>query len=344
MAYTTITKSSSFMNTVLYTGNDTTNAITGVGFQPDLTWLKRRNGAYSNYLFDVLRGALYEINSNSNEASTSLANSLTAFDSDGFTLGSEGLTNANNDTFASWNWKANGAGSANTDGSINTTSTSANTTAGISISTYTGTGANATVGHGLGVVPKMIFTKVASDAEDWMVYHEFLGNTTGLRLNGINAQLSANVAYYNNTSPTSSVFTVGTHPTTNWSTKTMIAYCFAEVAGYSKFGHYVGNNNADGTFTYTGFKPSFVIIKKTTATDHWVLMDNKRNGYNFKNMLLCPSDNGAAEDGALYGVDFLSNGFKCRTTDGWTNGNSTYIYMAFGQTLVGTNDVPCTAR
>ena len=340
--YTTINKSSLHMNTKLYTGNNTSQAITGVGFQPDWTWIKSRTNTEQNNLFDAVRGSTKRLISDDTSAEWDSATNLTSFDSDGFTTSSSDGINDNSVNYASWNWKANGAGSSNSDGSV-TSTVSVNTTAGFSIVKFNvgSSGGDITVGHGLGVVPKMIIIKSRDDTYNWDVYHENVGNSKRLRLNTTDTQ--SNSTFMSNTSPTSSVFTFKqTHYGTN---SNAIAYCFNEIVGYSKFNTYNGNGNADGPMIYTGFKPSFIIIKKTSATDHWVLMDNKRQGYNFDNELLLPSDNRAEEDGASYGVDILSNGFKCRTTDGWTNASGqSYIYMAFGQTIVGTNNVPATAR
>ena len=206
---------------------------------------------------------------------------------------------------------------------------------------FTGTGANATVGHGLGVAPKVIITKSRVNTENWGFYHESLGNGKQLELNTTSAE-KTNSAYYNNTSPTSTVFSVGTADSTN-DNQNMIAYCFAEKTGYSKFGKYTGNGNADGNFIYTGFKPSIIIIKGTTAGNDWYLWDNKRLGYNPDNNAVYPSDTNT--EGTSDQIDIVSNGFKWRTAGGGINGNGqTYTYMALGQTIVGSNNIPATAR
>ena len=349
MAYTTINKSSLYQNTVLYTGDGNNgNNITGVGFQSDLVWLKNRSTAtYEQHLMNVLQGfgtgSTNTPNLSSNNDSAEYDRNIfssTGVTADGFDLNNYGDTNVSGDNFVGWSWKANGTGSANTDGSISST-VSANTTSGFSIVKWTGSGANATIGHGLGTVPKMIIVKAVSDVEDWAVYQENIGNTKTLRLNDTNAASGANSAYWNNTTPTSSVFTVGTHPTTNWNTKTMIAYCFADVAGYSKNGVYTGNGNADGTFVYTGFKVSYVMLKRTDSTSNWTVYDNKRLGYNVDNNgILANEDDPEYTDDR---IDLLSNGFKLRANHAEVN-TGTYIYMAFGQTLVGTNNIPATAR
>ena len=340
MAYTTINKSTAHFNTKLYTGNGGTNAITGVGFQPDKVWIKERNGTNNHEINDVIRGVNYQLYPNLANAETNAANHLTAFGTDGFTVGSDGSLNTNNNTYVSWNWKANGAGSANTDGSINST-VSVNSTAGFSIVSYTGTGSNpATVGHGLGVTPKMIIVKPRSIAYSWCVYHVDAGAGNLLYYDTNGAAGGSSV--WNSTSPTSSVFTVNDNQV-NKSGETHIAYCFAEKTGYSRFSSYKGNGNANGTFVYTGFKPAFVMCKRTDGgTQNWCIMDNKR-GYNPDVQQLHPNTSGVETLGSGDTLDLLSNGFKMRATDGDKNGNGeTFIYMAIGQSLVGSNNVPCT--
>ncbi len=343
MAYSTINKSTDYFNTKLYTGNGSARSITGVGFQPDWCWFKNRSTTNGHSIFDAVRGATKNIISNSNGAESTSSNGLTAFASDGFSVGTDGDVNGNGNNIVSWNWKANGQGSSNTDGSINTTYTSVNTTAGFSISKYVGTGSNATVGHGLGVAPKVVITKNLDTADNWTVYHESLGNTKGAFLNLTNTPGTSS-AYWNNTTPTSSVFSVGTEVPMNKSGDDIIAYCFAEKTGYSKFGSYVGNGNADGTFVYTGFKPAFLMVKRTDTADTWIMYDNKRIGYNPNNYFLQANSNAAESSSDRF--DLLSNGFKPRYD--WTPINAsggTYIYMAFAEApLVGSNNVPCTAR
>jgi hypothetical protein len=342
MAYTTINKSGDYFNTKLYTGNGGTQSITGVGFQSDFTWIKRRDTTNNHRVTDVIRGVTKEIYPDDPSAQDTRTGGLTAFGSDGFTVGDSAGYNANSGTYASWNWKANGQGSSNTDGSINTTYTSVNTTAGFSISKYTGTGSTATVGHGLGVTPKMIIFKNTSSSVDWRVYHEALGNTHRLCLNDTSASTNDDSAF-NDTSPTSTVFTVGGSSSTN--AGTMIAYCFAEKTGYSKFGSYTGNGSTDGTFVYTGFKPAFIMVKEyANAGRNWVINDNKRDPFNECTNGILPNSNAAESTG--YKFDLLSNGFKPRTTGSGENASGfQYIYMAFASApLVGTNNIPATAR
>ena len=346
MAYTTINKSTAHFNTKLYTGTGSENAITGVGFQPDLTWIKNRDTTDWHRLQDAVRGATKELYSNANDDESTLAQSLKSFNTDGFTLGTLGEVNTSSENYASWNWKAGGGqGSSNTDGSINTTYTSVNTTAGFSISTYTGTGSAATVGHGLGVAPKMIITKNISTTTNWHVYHEAIGATKYLHLNLTNAEGTAS-SVWNNTAPTSSVFSIGTGDGTNKSGDTIVAYCFAEKTGYSKFGFYTGNGSTDGAFAYTGFKPAFLLWKNSSAAEGWWIVDNKRTIINPTNNLLRADQNAAELVGnANLKLDLLSNGFKLRQTDGALNSSGAkFIYMAIGQTMVGSNNVPATAR
>ena len=348
MAYTTINKSTDYFNTKLYTGTGSSNAVTGVGFQPDWTWIKERAGAADHFLFDAVRGVTNSIRSDQGSATYTNAQLLTAFGTDGFTVGTDGNVNGNGSTFAAWNWKANGQGSSNTDGSINTTYTSVNTTSGFSISTYTGTGSNATVGHGLGVAPSVMIVKNLTNANSWSVYHKGLnGGVTPqnyfLHLNETDPK-AANAATWNNTAPTSSVFSIGTNNNTGGSYN-YVAYCFAEKQGFSKFGSYTGNGNADGAFIYTGFKPAFVIIKESNGTNSWQMWDNKRPGYNLTDKYLQPNTTSAEISGNNQ-IDILSTGIKLRSSNTANNGNGqSFIYMAFAEApLVGSNNVPCTAR
>ncbi|BAR13901.1 hypothetical protein [uncultured Mediterranean phage uvMED] len=346
MAYSTITKPSDYFNTKLYTGNGSTNAITGVGFQPDFVWIKDRSGTNNHELNDAVRGANHQVFSNLTNAETTPTNHLNAFNSDGFTLGNDGSVNTNSSNYCSWNWLANGAGSSNTDGSI-TSSVSANTTSGFSIVSYTGTGANATVGHGLGSKPKFIIIKSRDKVDNWHCYHESIGATKVIWLDLTSASASTS-PFMQDTEPTSSVFSLGNNTAVNTSGFDHIAYCFAEKQGYSKFGSYTGNGNADGTFVYTGFKPSWVMVKQTNASGNsWHIKDNKRSSFNvvddsiYANMNIAEVANNSALN-----TDFLSNGFKLKNTDGSSNGaGASYIYMAFAEEpLVASNDIPATAR
>ncbi len=348
MAYTTINKPSDYFNTKLYTGNGGTNAQTGVGFQPDFTWIKARSNAENHNLFDVVRGVTKRIRSNGSEAEDTRTTSLTAFGTDGFTLGSDSQVNTNGWTFASWNWlAANSQGSSNTDGSINTTYTSVNTTAGFSISKYTGNTTNgATVGHGLGAVPDMIIGKDLSDTSAWGVWHKDLTNA-GYRLTlDTSAGQSDDTALFggsSRTAPTSTVFSLGSGGGLNGPNANVV-YCFTSIKGYSKFGSYTGNGNSDGTFVYTGFKPAWVMTKRTDTTSSWDIHDTKRDTFNVASKHLLAEDSGVEGNTAI--LDILSNGFKFRSSNADRNASGgTYIYMAFAEApLVGTNGVTAKAR
>ena len=342
MAYTAINKSTSYFNTVTYTGNASTRSITGVGFQPDWCWFKSRGDTNGNMFYDAVRGATKVLVSNATNAEATESNGLSAFDSDGFSIGSAAGENANSQPIVAWNWKANGTGSANTDGTINST-VSVNQTAGFSIVKYTGNATSgATIGHGLGAVPKMIITKNRDEGggnQDWCVYHVSVGANKGMFLNLQNSP-DTNAKYFNDTTPTSSVFTVGDNLGTNGSGDNMIAYCFAEKTGYCKIGSYVGNNNADGPFIYCGFKPQFTLIKPL-ATQNWQIHDISRLGYNPRNENLAPNNNSAEADNKF--VDILSNGFKLRSAT-YAAGSTDYIYLAIGQSIVASNNIVATAR
>ena len=345
MAYTTINKSGDYFNTKLISGNGGTQSLTGVGFKPDFTWIKSRSRVDPHSITDIVRGVASQLDSSLNSAPTTHSDAITSFNSDGFSLGSQADVNRSGTTFASWNWLAGGSqGSSNTDGSINTTYTSVNTTAGFSISQYTGTGSNATVGHGLGVAPKMIIVKCISQTDAWGVYHSSVGAGKYLKLNETSAESTATTVFP--TAQTSSIFYLGDSGLVNGSGRTYIAYCFADVTGYSKFGSYVGNGSNDGTFVYTGFKPAFLMIKNTGTTENWNIWDNKRDTYNAVESRLYPNTNDAESTSDSNDFDFLSNGFKIRNNGGnqGASGN-TYIYMAFAEApLVGSNNVPATAR
>jgi len=343
MAYTTINKSTDYFNTKLYSGNGGTQAITGVGFQPDWCWLKSR-GIANHRVFDAVRGATKAIYPSLSNAEGTSSAELNAFNSDGFTLGSEANVNANGVNFVSWNWKANGQGSSNTDGSINTTYTSVNTTAGFSISKWTGNStAGATIGHGLGVKPSLIIIKNLGASSQWLTWFDSFANTEMTYLNLTNAK-GTSQTYFNSTTPTNSLITLGGGVDENQNT--MVAYCFTEKKGFSKFGSYYGNGGSGEPFIYTGFKPAFIITRNITSAVNWGMFDNKRNSFNVVQNVLLP-DNSAAETAtsAKY-FDFLSNGFKVKNDSVQYNGNGEkHIYIAFAEApLVGSNNVPATAR
>ena len=347
MAYTTIDDPTIYFNTVTYTGNGGSQSVTGVGFEPDLVWLKSRSLSQSHFWSDVIRGAGKVLISNNNDAEQNFSANFTALSSDGYTLanGTNGF-NASSATYVSWNWKAGGSASSNSDGSI-TSSVSANTTAGFSIVSYTGTGSAATIGHGLGVKPDAIIVKNREATENWMVYQKTLDASAPedyyILLNGSAVRVNE-ATTWNDTAPTTSLFTVGSHDATNKSGVTYIAYCFAEKQGYSKFGSFVGNGNANGPFIYTGFKPAWVMIKANDS-ENWIIFDNKRPGYNLTDALLKPNlSNAESTSGVKF--DMLSNGFKVRVNDAEGNGNgNTNFYFAFAESpFVNSNGIPNNAR
>jgi len=344
MAYTTIKKPSDYFNTKLYTGTGSSQAVTGVGFQPDWLWIKNRGTADENIVFDSVRGVGKRLLTDGTQSELTTTNQLSSFDSDGFTVpGLSANTGASSNNYVAWNWLAdNTSGSSNTSGSI-TSTVSANTTSGFSIVSWTGTGSAGTIGHGLGAVPKMIIIKDLSNTRDWFVYHASVGNNKRLKLNDSVAEGASTV--FNNTTPTSSVFSIDGSVYVNNSGSNYIAYCFAEKQGYSKFGNYFGNGNADGTFVYTGFKPAFIMIKDADNLEQWFIFDNKRNTSNVSKNLLYASDSAAETTSGANQIDILSNGFKMRSTNNGTNrsGGEGFTYMAFAEEpLVGDN--PATAR
>jgi hypothetical protein len=334
---TSTTQANDYFNAVLYTGNGSTQTITGLDFQPDWTWIKERSSTSDNLVQDAVRGVTKLLETNTSNAEQTATNIITSFNSNGFSLGVSNAANENTQTYVAWNWKANGAGSSNTAGSI-TSTVSVNTTSGFSIVTYTGaSAASSTVGHGLGVAPSMIIVKDRSRAAtNWPVYHK---NANASPANG-SLLLNSTLAFattatpWSNTAPTSSVFTIS-NTSDGYSTgingDTFVAYCFAEVAGYSAFGSYTGNGSADGPFVFTNFRPRYVMFKRTNASGNsWILLDTSRNTYNAVDAFLS-ADTSNAET-TSYPVDFLSNGFKMRATTSNLNTNGgTYIYMALAE-------------
>ena len=344
MAYISF-QPSDYFNTKLYTGNGSTNAITGVGFQPDWLWLKDRSAGGGHILVDAVRGNNKSLSSQDTNGEVTRTDIVTSLDSDGFTLGADSgnFVNVSGNNGVGWNWLANGQGSSNTDGSI-TSTVSANTTAGFSIVSYTGTASNATVGHGLGVKPAMMIAKnLDNGSEDWCVYHKSLGYNNVVKLNNNSASLSTTTRW--NAEPDTSVFNVGTVAETNGSSANQIAYIFAEKKGFSKFGSYTGNGSTDGTFVYTGMSPAFIMVKRTNAIEGWYMYDVKRDTFNVSDAYLFANAS-SAEATLTNGLDILSNGFKMRNTDtGHNASGSTYTYMALAEEpLVSSNGVPAVAR
>ena len=334
---------SEHFNTVLYTGTDATNsthAISGIGFSPSFVWTKDRDATYGHYLFDAVRGTGVTKGLRSNSTAVEgMANqsydALSSFDSDGFTITGAAFgslyQDRNNADYVSWNWKANGSGASNTTGSINTTKTSANVDAGFSMVTYTGNATSgATLGHGLSKAPELMFVKRRNVAGGWMTYSAATGATKTFTLNSTEPAYTSS-GIWNNTAPSSSLITIGNNGAVNTNGGTYIAYCFHSVEGYSKVGSYKGNANADGSFVYTGFRPAWLLVKRTDDNGNWYTWDSKRGSYNVIGNRLYMDGTGAEATTPL-AVDFTSNGFKWRDTNGGWNTSGDYIYLAFAET------------
>ena len=333
LAEPTIADGSTAMDVALYTGNGSTQTISGLNFSPDFVWMKTRSVAEQHELYDSNRGATKVLFSDFTDAEYTVANGVTSFNSDGWTMGNRPATNQSGRTYVAWTWDAGSSTVTNTQGSISS-QVRANASAGFSVVTYTGTGANATLGHGLGVAPRMIIAKQRDTTRAWAVYHRSVGGIE----EGFNwrLELQSNAAavvdylVWNGTAPTSTVFSVSTSANTNANGGTYVAYCFAPVAGYSSFGSYTGNGSTDGPFVYTGFRPRWILIKRSDATNDWLLTDSSRLGYNIRNELIWV--NLSAAEYQIEHLDILSNGFKIRTTNsGWNGSGGTYIYAAFAE-------------
>ena len=352
MAYTTIDDPELYFQIKLYSGTGSTLSITFDGeedMQPDLIWGKGRSlDGYNHGVVDSVRGVEKNIYTNLGEAEEAYSTGVTAFGSNGFTVGSGNVFNNASQTYVAWCWKAGtsysndasatSVGSIDSDGSINTTS-------GVAIIRWSGTGANATIAHGIAAPKMMIIKRISGGTESWVVYHQEISPAKHLFINNTDAE-NADTNNFQNTATTSSVFSVGTYNQMNASgTNNMIAYCFAEKQGFSRFGSYTGNGNADGTFIYTGFRPAMVLIKRTDATDHWLIYDDQR-GYNGDIASLRPNESHSESTASGYEIDILSNGFKARQNHDDINGSgNTYVYMSFAKApLVNSNGVPCNAR
>ena len=327
----TIQNGAAYMAATLWTGDGTnprtiTNTVSGVSFQPDLVWTKARNQAYDNSLYDSVRGATNYLISNSTAAQASAANSLQAFNSNGFQVGGNDYTNSGSATYVGWQWKGGGTPAVtNNNGSI-TSTVSANTTAGFSIVTWASqSSGTATIGHGLGVAPSMIIQKNrSSNGTDWWVYHTSLGATKYLNLNTTGSSGTAS-SIWNDTAPTTTVFSNGTAftPSANY-----VAYCFSAVSGYSAFGSYTGNGSTDGPFVFLGFRPRWILFKADTAGQNWIIFDAARSTYNVTQAQLYPNLSNAEDSGRS--IDILSNGFKIRDTSTGIN-SGTILYACFAE-------------
>jgi len=328
MAYTTIDDPEAYFQVKTYTGDGaTTQAITLDGdtdMQPDLVWIKSKGAAQAHILVDAVRGANKYLNSNNNGAEGTDVDTVEVFGSDGFTVGDDASVNQSSTALVAWCWKESA-------------------TAGFDIVAYTGNSTARTISHSLSAVPHMMIVKTRSDLNEWGVYHQSIGNTKFLNMNKTDA-LGDDSGYWNDTTPTSSVFSVGSGGTTNANTITTIAYLFSEKQGFSKFGSYTGNGNVDGTFVYTGFKPAMVITKTyDSGAADWTIYDNKRDPFNVITGQIQPNKSDA--ESTSTSVDFLSNGFKGRNVYRSANYSGSYIYMAFAEApFVNSNGVPCNAR
>ena len=359
MAYSSIVKPTDYFNTITYSGNGSNpRTLTGVGFQPDWVWLKNRTDSNGHTLADAVRGANETLSSDGTgaEVTDKSDGHLDAFTSDGFTVGagssSDARVNDGSHTYVAWNWLGANGTASNSDGSI-TSTVSANTTAGFSIIDFTGNETNSSVGHGLGVAPSMFIMRRYTDdgyssTTEWYTYHKSLASDKYLRLQSTALVATNDGSLWNTSTPvTSSVINIGFNAHSNHTGNKTIIYAFAEKKGYSKFGSYEGTGNANGTFVYTGFKPAWVLTKRTDDAADWFIRDNKQDPENVMNEYLSP--NTSATSGNLDSFDFVSNGFKIRNSNNaWNGSGNSYIYMAFAENSFVANDsgtaVPVVAR
>ena len=331
---------SDFFNVVLYTGNATADRQITLGFQPDMAWAKSRTNTENHALFDSVRGG-YRImpdQDNAQDANTG----VTAWNSTGYVIGSSDSFNSNSQDFVNWAWKM-GTTSGLSGGTITPSGYSFSTTAGQSVIAWTGTGSAGTIPHGLGKTPDMIIVKETSHTTNWAVYSTLVGKSGFLKLNTTAAE-EGGTTNWTSTLPTASLFSVGGGGQTNTSGRTYVAYCFANIPGYSKSGYFVGNSNSDGPFFYTGFRPAFILAKNTNSSTDWMILDDKRLGYNEANYRFKANTN-VAEASDISG-DIVSTGFKIRTTSSdWNTSGDYYNYLAFADfPLVSSNDIPTVAR
>jgi len=332
-AYTTIDNPELYFQCKIWSGNatdDTSITLDGSeNMQPDFVWTKRRNASTNHDLWDAVRGALEQIASNNTEAEATISSSLKSFNSDGFTVGTNTNLNASGGTYVAWCWKESA-------------------TAGFDIVAYTGSGSAHTISHSLSAVPSVVILKGRSFGDGWGQYHKTSGNPAILAFDGDVADRYSSKwgPFFNSTAPTSSVFSVGTDTAINTSSGTHIAYLFAEKQGFSKFGSYKGNGNADGPFVFTGMRPAYVVVRRTDSAENWFVFDNKRDTFNPEDTFIRPNLTNADADESGGALDFLSNGFKIRNSgDSFNNSSGTYVFMAFAeQPFVNSNGVPGNAR
>ena len=344
MAYSTIDDPSLHFNTILYSGNETGRTLTGVGFQPDFTWIKQRNRSDPHILVDSVRGATKELSVERIAAEHTNAQGLQSFNSDGFVLGNQVDVNRNSTTFVAWNWKAGGSASNNTDGTV-TVSLSVNTTAGFSVGTYTGTSANNTFGHGLGAIPDWLMIKNrSSGSRKWALWHKNLTGTNKYLAIDRDDGEQTDTATWQNTAHTNTVFASGGSGEVNQGSENFVCYAWTSIKGFSKFGSYKGQANADGPMIYTGFKPAWIMTKQIDGSSSWIVHDNKRDPINPIDEFFTVEEPDAAGD--LDSFDLLSNGFKVRTSNGDRNSDTnTFVYWAFAESpIVNSNGVPNNAK
>ena len=331
-AYTTIDDPSAYFKVQLYTGTGSSNAQTfadtDTDMQPDMVWIKSRSDAFNHMLYDSVRGVQKHLKPDGTNAEATDVNALTAFGSDGFTVGSNSDLNNSSDTYVAWCWKESA-------------------TAGFDIVLYTGNGTDDTdISHSLSAVPHFMMIKKRSATGNWEVYHHKVSSdpeTDYLNLD-LTAAVGDSAGYWSDEAPTSSVFTLG-NGATNTDSQTFVTYLWRSVQGYSKFGSYTGNGNADGVFVYTGFRPAFLMVKRTGGVGPYIVFDNKRAGYNVSNYMLFAERTSAEDAGSTERVDLLSNGFKMLNSDVDHNGAESYVYMAFAEApFVNSKGVPCNAR
>ena len=345
MAYSTIDDPTLYFNTVLYAGTGSEQTVSGVNFSPGLTWLKSRSNGQPNVLSDSVRGGNKQLYTADTQAETTYGQYLKSFNSDGFVLGTDSGINQSSQTFVSWNWKAGGSASNNTDGN-KTISLSVNTTAGFSVGTYAGTGQDSTIGHGLGAVPDWLMIKNrSSGSRKWQLWHNGLtGTNKYLAIDRSDAELTDS-ASWDNTAHSNTVWNTYGSGEANQNGENFVCYAWTSIQGFSKFGSYTGNANADGPFIYTGFKPAWIMTKQINGGSSWIVHDNKRDPINTVTEYFTVEENDAA--GTLANsYDLCSNGFKVRTSNGDRNSNGdTFAYWAFAESpLVNSEGIPNNAR